>query len=161
MNYKIIKKSQGFSLIEVLITVIITSVGLLAYAALQMNGLKQTNSALIRSEASILTSDIADRIRANTPGALAGGYNHALVGKTSIDCSSSCPPYDYAIFEVSQWLDLISERLPLGSGTISCSDSDTTDVIPCSRNSVLTLVVSWDDNRDGEKNSLMQVDVRI
>lgn len=161
MKHRTIKNYQGFSLIEILITVVITSAGLLAYAALQMNGLKQTNSALIRSEASILTSDMSDRIRANAPGALAGGYNQALVFNGPTECASGCTPYEYAIFEVSQWLDLIKEQLPLGSGIISCVDSDLTDGFPCSSNSVHTLVISWDSNRDGEQNSVMQVDVRL
>ena len=161
MKHSVINKLQGFSLIEVLITVVITSVGLLAYAALQVNGLKQTNSALIRSEASILVNDMADRIRANVPGALAGGYSHKLVASDSADCTSSCPPYDYAIFEVNQWLNLIGKQLPQSSGTISCVDSDTADAIPCSENSIHTLLISWDNNRDGNPNALMQVDVRI
>jgi len=160
MNLRITKYTQGFSLIEVLITLVITSVGLLAYASLQMNGLKQTNAALIRSEASMLTNDMADRIRANAPGALAGGYNQELISEGVLECTSNCPPYEYAIFEVSQWLDLINKKLPLGSGTVSCVDSDTADGFPCSNNSVHTVVISWDTNRDGELDALVQVNVR-
>ncbi len=63
------KSSSGFTLIEIMIAIVIVSIGLLAYAGLQMDGLKQTHAALFRSQAALSTHDMADRLRANLPGA--------------------------------------------------------------------------------------------
>ena len=73
---------QGFTLIEVLIAVLVLSIGLLGLASLQAASLKNNYGAYMRSQASILANDMADRIRSNpgsgvagTGGALDGDYN--------------------------------------------------------------------------------------
>lgn len=156
----IIKRSQGVSLIEVLIALLVMSSGLLVFAALQVDGMKQTHAALVRSQAAILTNDMADRMRANVPGAVAGGYDHALVTASTPDCSAGCTPYNLAILEVKEWINSLKQHLPLSSGTISCVDNDATDANPCSQNSTHTVLVSWDNNKDGIANASMQLDVR-
>ena len=65
--------SQGFSLIEVLVSVFVLSVGLLGLAGLQGFSLKHTNTAYYRGQAIQLTYDMADRIRANVEHAKTGG----------------------------------------------------------------------------------------
>lgn len=158
--YNTIKRLQGFSLIEVLIALLVMSAGLLVFAALQMDGMKQTHAALIRSQAVILTNDMADRMRANVPGALAGGYDHSLVNASPPDCSAGCTPYKLAIQDIQEWLGLLKQHLPLASGRITCADSDATDAVPCSQDSTHVLLVSWDNNKDGVANASIQMDVR-
>ena len=58
----------GFSLLEVLIALVVLSVGLLGLAALQAAGLRGSSSAFQRSQAVVLASDIADRMRVNRQG---------------------------------------------------------------------------------------------
>ena len=74
MSYFINKKSQrrqsGFTLIEILVAVVILSVGLLGVASLQVQ------SAYLRSQATLLAYDMADRMRVNTTRAIAGDYNN-------------------------------------------------------------------------------------
>jgi type IV pilus assembly protein PilV len=69
------KKQSGFTLIEILITLIILSIGLLGMASLQMNSLRSNQGAYLRSQASMLSYDMADRMRANSVRAIAGDYN--------------------------------------------------------------------------------------
>lgn len=57
--------TRGFSIIEVLVALVILSVGLLGLAALQAEGLRGSSSAIQRTAAVNLASDIADRMRAN------------------------------------------------------------------------------------------------
>lgn len=59
---------SGFTLIEVLITVVILSIGLLGMAGIQIQGLRGTTGSAVRSQATILANDIAERIRMNTDG---------------------------------------------------------------------------------------------
>ena len=68
-------KSHGFTLIEILLAVVVLSGGLLGLAGLQLTGLKSNHSAYLRSQATILTLDIADRMRANRISAITGAYD--------------------------------------------------------------------------------------
>lgn len=70
-------KQAGASLIEVMIAVFISAVGLLGAAAMQLNALKYTDSALMTSQASFIAYDIIDRMRANA--ANLAGYSLANI----------------------------------------------------------------------------------
>lgn len=59
------RQQGGFSLIEVLISVLILAIGLLGAAAIQLNALKFTDSSTLLSQASFIAYDMMDRIRAN------------------------------------------------------------------------------------------------
>ncbi len=144
-----------------MVAIVIVSIGLLAYAGLQINGLKQTHAALFRSQAAISTHDMADRIRANLPGALAGGYRtQQTAGLPMPNCSAGCIPFDLAVHDLKEWQNLLTQYLPLASAVVSCSDSDALDAIPCSENSTHTIVVSWDDNKDENSSATLQVDIK-
>lgn len=73
-------EQQGTTLIEVLITLVIISVGLLSVAALQAVALKSNNGSYLRSQATFLAYDLADRIRAAPASALNGDYDDASAG---------------------------------------------------------------------------------
>lgn len=60
--------SAGFTLIEVLVTVVVLSIGLLGLAGLQISGLRANMGSEARSKATFLANDIAERMRANTLG---------------------------------------------------------------------------------------------
>ena len=57
--------AKGFSLIEVLVAIVVLSLGMLGLAALQMTSLRFNQSALMRTQATTLASDIFDCMRAN------------------------------------------------------------------------------------------------
>lgn len=59
-------RQSGISMIEVLVTMVIVAVGLLGAAAMVINGLESNRNAYLRTQASILAYDMADRIRANS-----------------------------------------------------------------------------------------------
>ena len=63
------KTHSGFTLIEVLISMLILAVGLLGLAGLQATGLRNNLSAYNRSQATQLAYDMADRMRANVDDA--------------------------------------------------------------------------------------------
>src|SRR5688500_8850514 len=72
---------RGFTLLEVLIAIVIVSIGMLGVAAMQATTLKNAGSSKYRSAAISLTSDMSDRLRANLEGVMQGngvvgtGYN--------------------------------------------------------------------------------------
>jgi len=69
------QRQMGFTLLEILIALIILSIGLLGLAGLQANSLKNNNSAYQRTQASLLANEMLDRIRANRQGLEAGAYD--------------------------------------------------------------------------------------
>jgi len=67
-------REDGFTMVEVLVALLVLSVGLLGLAMLQATGLRYNNDSYMRSQATILAYDLIDRIRANKAAAVAGAY---------------------------------------------------------------------------------------
>ncbi len=121
------RKNRGFTLLEVLVAVVILSVGLLGLAALQTRGQQFSFSAHARTQATILAYDLMDRIRANDnpldPSisialSQANGYHQA--GTLSKDCSATpCSPTELRDYDVTQWQTRIASALPSGEGEIT------------------------------------------
>jgi type IV pilus assembly protein PilV len=97
------RKVRGFTLVEVLIALIVLSIGLLGIAAMYVETLRANRSALVRTQAIALASDLADRIRANR--APADNYTGAGVNAR-------------AVADLAAWNDLIEDQLPDGEGTV-------------------------------------------
>lgn len=116
-------QANGFSLIEVLITILVVSFGLLGMAALVVSGARGNNIAYYRSVASKQTEDIADRMRANIAGVTAGAYDALLASiPSSLDCvASACSPTQIASYDHAQWNTANSRLLPGGTGTVNGS----------------------------------------
>ncbi len=71
---------SGSTLIEVLVAVVIISIGLLSVAGMQAVALKSNNGSYLRSQASFLAYDLADRIRAAPDSASNGDYDDGQGG---------------------------------------------------------------------------------
>lgn len=96
------KRMQGVTLVEILVTVVIISVGLLGVAALQTVSLRDNYSSLLRGQATALADDIIDRIRANRDRAL--DYNVALTGTLSGTTRAAA--------DVTEWKSQLQTLLP-------------------------------------------------
>ncbi|HLE93281.1 MAG TPA: type IV pilus modification protein PilV, partial [Sulfuricaulis sp.] len=65
-KFNIAFQHRGFSLIEVLVALLVLSIGLLGLAALQTTSLQYNTGSYFRTQATFLAYDIIDRMRANT-----------------------------------------------------------------------------------------------
>jgi len=133
-------KQQGFTLLEVLIALLILSIGLLGLAALQTTGLRSNEMASMRTTSTMLAYDISDRMRANPQGFADGDYviDSGPVTGTVTDCIAGvCTPAQMATFDLDQWKDAI-DRLPGGQGDITQTAGPPL---------VHTITVRWDQNR--------------
>jgi type IV pilus assembly protein PilV len=103
----------GFTLIEVLIAVLILSLGLLGMAGLQATSLKANSSAATRGQATLLAYDMIDRMRANRDAALAGTYNNTSGTAPTTggsDCQANgatCDANAMAAYDLNQWKCLL------------------------------------------------------
>lgn len=162
--------ARGFTLLEVLIAIVIVSVGLLGVAAMQAVTLKNAGGSKYRSAAIGMTSDMAERLRANLEGVMEGnaavgtGYNRPRVALadpayTSPDAtchSSGCLPAAMALDDLAAWQTRLTANLPRGTGLV-CIDSgsggqatfDGTTITPqCDGlGTLFAIKVFWLDNR--------------
>ena len=83
-------EQSGFSLLEVLVTLVILSLGILGAAGLQRAALQNGHSALLRAQAAQYAYDMADRMRANRAVAVPSTSTSA---STSTGTSTSISPY--------------------------------------------------------------------
>ena len=82
--------AAGFTIVEVLVALVVLSVGMLGIAGLYVITLQSGGTAIYRTQAVNLASDMADRIRANRNAGVAyqNGASGALtcVGAGAVDC---------------------------------------------------------------------------
>lgn len=113
---------RGFTLIEVLVTLVILMFGLLGIAGLMAKGQRVSFEAFQRQQALSLANDMAERQRANRSqatvyrdGAPVGsplGLNtkYSLLGNSITDCgapSTSCSAANLAAYDLAQWDGLL------------------------------------------------------
>jgi type IV pilus assembly protein PilV len=161
----------GFTLIEVLVTIVVVSIGLLGLAGLQINGLRANVSSEARSKATLLANDIIERMRANPQGIDDNRY--AAIDTTLINCNNNPNPFcssssagapaacdtdQMAAFDAWVWAcgmppaggalrGGITNRLTNGTASVTCNDNNTAagDPDPCSPGSTHTVSVSWNE----------------
>lgn len=73
-----ITSNRGFTLVELLVALVILSVGLLGVAGMQINSMKGNHNAFLRSQALQYANEVLDMMRANRTAATGGAYNIAL-----------------------------------------------------------------------------------
>lgn len=151
------KRIGGFSIVEALVALVVLAVGMLGIAALYVESLRAGRSAVYRTQAVNLASDMADRIRANRNAGeayeLAGGDNPAVQGCADTGGgSATCAPEALAQDDLARWLAAIREALP-GNG--NDTPSGTIDVEPAVVPTQYTITVTWSE--PGEAQNLTYV----
>lgn len=95
---------SGFSLIEILVTILILAIGLLGLAGLQTKMLGAEFEAYQRSHALVLVQDMVNRINANRTAARSSAYSGSTVyGTGSSLGESACTQTDMADKDLCLW----------------------------------------------------------
>lgn len=137
-------QAAGFGLLEVLIALVILSVGLLGIAGLITSTLKSNDSAYMRTQATTLAYNIIDRMRANLDSAENGAYNLSIPyvpppAASTVCASNTCTPNQLTAYDLNQWEFDLHKALPQGLGAITTSNSGSVTVV--------TVTVYWNDQR--------------
>ncbi|MEZ5473314.1 MAG: type IV pilus modification protein PilV [Marinicella sp.] len=112
---------EGFSLIEILISLVIFSFALVGVASLMTLSMRGNHNGYMRSQASILTIDIVSRMRANLAGLWEGNYNGQVVnGSTTCSAATPCTPAQLADLDKESWYRSLQQILPNSTGNIDC-----------------------------------------
>ncbi len=140
---------QGFSMVEVLVTLLIISLALLGTAGLQAYSMRLNQGGQFRSLAVFLAADLAERMESNKTSAVAGDYVLALTtgadylagaGAPSTACvTAACNPSALAAFDLSQWQSAAAATLPQSSWSVTQTGAGNP--------STYTITISWVDRR--------------
>jgi len=140
-----LRKERGFSLLEILVTLTITSVALLGAAGLQMRALRTGQGSQARTQAIMLASDMAERMEVNKVEAIAGAY--VYTSGTSItsntNCSTAnCTSDQLAAFDLSQWNAQIPALLPQATSWSVRTVNGVSNPI------TYEILIKWTDRRE-------------
>lgn len=114
--------NRGFTLLEVLIALLIFSLGLLGVAGLMVVSVKTNHSAYLRTQASFLAQSMAERMRTNMGSALAynGTYDSSTAGAGT--CTGGvCSPAGLVTRDREIWSQQLVDFLPAASAEIQCA----------------------------------------
>lgn len=134
-------RQKGMTLLELLVAVLVLSVGMLGVAGLQTANMRNSQSAHQRTVAVLLASGMAERIRANKTLALTGAF------KLSMTCAPLTAVGAIHQLEHKNWIDEIHDAInsaPTTCGEVTYDFGTRT----------YTITVHWDDSRSlgGVKN---------
>ena len=142
MHMSRIVAQKGFSLIEVMVSVVLLTASMLGLAALQNASTKFDHQAYLRTQSVIQVGDMIDRMRANPVGASNGHYVVSPAPKTyETDCNlvaSTCSAEELATFDIVVWNQQNATLLPGGIGAISGYTSTSTYMV----------AVGWTEQED-------------
>lgn len=133
------RKSAGFSLIEVLVSIVVLSFGLLGMVGMQAASLRANREARLQSSAVVLARELAEMIRGNkNVGVLVAGNPYVgnfsnPAGTTpltpaapkyclSVGVAACANPTEIATAELTEWLARVDAELP-GARVSVCVDS--------------------------------------
>jgi type IV pilus assembly protein PilV len=141
---------HGFTLLEVLVAIVILSIGLLGLAGLQAVSLNNNQIAYYRSIASQQAYDMADRIRANLAGVTAGNYDNLTAtiptDPACINSANGCTTIANSVLtDQFQWLTNTAVVLPGGAGTVRCVQGPASTCVTntATANRVFDITVTW------------------
>jgi type IV pilus assembly protein PilV len=126
------QRQRGISMVELLVSLLIFSFGMLGLAGLQTRTLSFNQSSLYRSQATALGDDILDRMRADRQNAVAGLWNTALTTDAAGVTGTELYKTDLKL-----WKQSVEALLPSGKGAVNVSGG------------TVTVTLTWDDSRSG------------
>lgn len=127
-------KESGFTLLEILIAMMVLSVGLMGLAGLMASSMKNNLSASHRTQATWMAYDIIDRMRANRANAITGSYATPL--GAPVACTVAAPAGTVHAQDIAAWKSQLACVLPTGDGSIAVTNTARA-----------TVIIRWDDSR--------------
>lgn len=140
-------RSSGFTLVEVLVAVLVISIGLLGVARMVLAAVKANDSAYFRGQAAVLAYSILDDMRANRAYALTSpgyqvAYGAVAAPPVMCDAGAACTPAQMAQYQLYTWKQQLSAA---GGGALPSGDGEIKMTFPASGQPVATITIEWDD----------------
>lgn len=144
------RTQSGFTLLEILVAMVVLSIGLLGLAGLMTTSMRDNLSASHRTQATWMAYDMIDRMRANRTGALAGSYDTLMSG---VACTVAAPAGTLPAQDIAAWKSQLACVLPAAQGSVVVNGGTR----------AATVVIRWDDSRGTQGNAAQtfQVDTQL
>lgn len=140
-------KVKGFSMLEVLISMLIIMMGALGIAGLQMQAINNTEVARYQTLAALLASSVSADMQGNVaywgvaPASvtISGTSITGGPGSSSVSCTGGtiCTASQMAAYSLSVWGNSVANVLPNGTATIACAVSSP---------ATCKVTLNWNDN---------------
>jgi type IV pilus assembly protein PilV len=142
------RQFQGATLIEVLVAVLVLSLGLLGMAAMQVRAIKGNHSAMQRTQAVMMSYYILDAMRVDRDNMKAGTYNTGSYVAPGEVITDECDAAAYTGANLpdnnrKHWLTALKASIGEASDTTTCG------AIYCDASGACRIQVKWDDSRAG------------
>jgi len=161
--HKLLKKAiahqRGVSLLEAMIALVVSALGILGVAGVQLRTLSDTQNAVYRSQAMRLIEDLSERLKIQ-PNALLkinspSGNPYYVVNdwdtppaSSSEDCAKNwCDADELATWDIEQWHKLVRATLPAGGGVVFPAKAE--DSAQGNRRQ-LGILLRWRQNEHGD-----------
>ena len=154
-------RQKGLTLIEVMVALVILSVGLLGLAGLQLAGIRGSSGSNYRVQAVLAANDLADRMHTNVEAVDVPNTFANIVIQTNncpaiaVDCTAAnCTEAQMAAFDLRDICLNVANTLPQPATiTVTCNDSNGLDADACTDGSTHTLAINWNEVTDSAVNA--------
>jgi type IV pilus assembly protein PilV len=142
---------SGFTLLEVMIAVVILSVGLLGMALLQSTSLRATQASNERSQATLLIYEMMDMVRANRRQAAQYALireNQFFVDGRSGVCAVGAPvPAQRWAADRNEWVCAVRRALPDARGRVIITNAVAPPAAGVAAPATVEVRLEWCDGR--------------
>jgi type IV pilus assembly protein PilV len=161
------RNEKGFTLIEVLVSILILSIGIFSILAVIIVSLQMSSSSVYRTIASQQAYALAEILRANpttlgTSNAASGvaftSPGSAIISTPCLQ-SGGCARNNFVPTSLALWQQQLASVLPQGQGTV-CQDSTPNDGAPTSWlcdfavQAPYVIKICWDESRIAASSSV-------
>lgn len=142
--------SKGFTLVEMLVTLLIISVALVGMASVQMRNLKSVNESEFQSLATLYAFEMAERMRANRVAIRDGFYDAISGNETLPKCLDGCTPQQLAEQDAAEWNQAI--RSPVAEGGLPGSPKGVVQALSDQQGFLISVI--WQSSEKTEQYDL-------
>lgn len=147
------RRSAGFTLVEVLVAVLVISIGMLGVARLVLAAVKANDSAYFRTQAANLAYSMLDEMRANrayaltAPGYAVGYGAYPNPGFTCEGSGNTCTPAQIAQYDLYMWKQQLSSSSGVTTGALPSGDGQIVMNFPGGTGQpTATITITWNDS---------------
>ncbi|MFY3386912.1 type IV pilus modification protein PilV [Paracidovorax sp. MALMAid1276] len=140
------RRQRGLTLVESLVAVVLTALGILGILGVQMRTLTDTSTTVRRAQAIRLIEDLGERMKAN-PNALASINSYVsgfAVTPTATSCASGCNTAQLAAYDLAVWKTAVQRTLPLGKANIFIPSAETP--LGVGQRRQIGIMIAWREN---------------
>lgn len=145
-------KARGMSLVEALVALLVLSIGMLGIAGLFVESVRSSRTALLRTQAINLVSDMADRIRANATAGVAydidtygGAPAIRNCAPDPTDVGGNCTVVNLAEDDLARWITQVNLMLPAFNGNAPQAAVQRTAPVNAGGPERYQITVSWQE----------------